>query len=85
MVNSVIREFFFYFLDWLWEIKSDYIKLPKTKEDIAHVEELFRHVGYPVCLGGIDCVHVPWLKCNVQLDTSNTVQEQVKRVPDGSL
>jgi hypothetical protein len=31
-----------HFLDWLLDIKSDYIiKLPKTKEDIAHVEELF--------------------------------------------
>jgi hypothetical protein len=27
------------------------------------------HVGYPVCLGSIDCVHVPWSKCTWTLQT----------------
>jgi hypothetical protein len=39
MVTIVFRYFFFSFLDWLWGIKSNYVYLPKTKEDINHVED----------------------------------------------
>jgi hypothetical protein len=41
MVTTVFRYFFFSLLDWIWDIKSNYIYLPKTKKDINRVEELF--------------------------------------------
>jgi hypothetical protein len=65
--TAIFREFFYYFLDWLWAIKGDYIKMPTTKEEIEHVESLFRLVGHPSFLGSIDCVHIPWRKCTWKL------------------
>jgi hypothetical protein len=45
------------------------VQIPTTKEEIDHVENLFSHVGYPGCLGSIDCVHIPWRKCTWTLQT----------------
>jgi hypothetical protein len=76
VVTTMFRDFFFSFLDWLSDIKSKYIYLPKTKDDINHVEELFRLIGNPGCLGSIDCVEVPWRKRTWTLQTQckNTIK-----------
>jgi hypothetical protein len=63
LVTTVFRVFFYLFLDWLWDIRTQHVKIPTTKEEIDHVENLFFHAGYPGCLGSIDCVHIPWRKC----------------------
>jgi hypothetical protein len=67
LVTTVFRVFYF-FLHWLWDIRTQHVKMPTTKE-IDHVENLFCHVGCPGCLGSIDCVHIPWRKCTWTLHT----------------
>jgi hypothetical protein len=69
LITTLFRGFFNFFLDWLWDIRTQHVKMPTTKEEINHVENLFCHVGYPGCLGFIDCVHVPWRKCTWMLQT----------------
>jgi hypothetical protein len=68
LVTTVFR-FFYFFLDRLWDIRTQHVKMPTTKEEIDHAEHLFCHVGYPGCLGSIDCIHVPWRKCTWTLQT----------------
>jgi hypothetical protein len=59
-VGSVFREFFYLFLDSHWDIRHIHIIVLETKEEIDHVENLYRLIGYPGCVGSVDCVHVPW-------------------------
>jgi hypothetical protein len=41
-------------------MKDEYIKLPCIKDEINHVERLYRAVGHPGCSGSINCVRVGW-------------------------
>jgi hypothetical protein len=52
--------------------------MPTTKDEIDHVENLFRLAGYPGYLGSIDCVHNPWRKWTW------TLQVQCKNKNKGS-
>jgi hypothetical protein len=69
LITTVFRIYFYFFLDWLWDVRTQHVKMPTIKEEIDHVENMFFHVGYPGCLGSIDCVHVPWRKCIWTLQT----------------
>jgi hypothetical protein len=86
IAGSVFRELFYLFLDWHWDILYIHIIVPETKEEIDHVENLYRLIGYPGCVGSVDCVHVPWgayrwtlqTKCkNKQKQTPTTVVFEV--------
>jgi hypothetical protein len=60
---STLRKFFLEkFLVWFWTMRHDFIKLPKTDDEINHVERLFRAYGHPGAVGSIDCVHIGWHK-----------------------
>jgi hypothetical protein len=41
------RDYFFLFLYWHWDITYFHIKIPTTKEEIDHVENLYRLIGHP--------------------------------------
>lgn len=56
--------FFERFLRWFNNrYKDEYIQLPKTDEEIKHVEGLYCDLSLPGCLGSTDIVHVGWDKC----------------------
>jgi hypothetical protein len=57
IVGSVFRESFYHLLDLYWDICHIHIKVSETKEEVDHVENLYRLIGYPGCVGSIDCVH----------------------------
>jgi hypothetical protein len=58
-MGSVFRELFYLFLDWHWDTPHIHTIVPKTKDEIDHVENLYRLIGYPGCAGSVECVHVP--------------------------
>jgi hypothetical protein len=69
------RKFFLEkFLVWFCTIRHDYIKLPKTDDEINHVERLFCAYGHPGAVGSIDCVHIGWHKCRhtLKIQFTNT-------------
>jgi hypothetical protein len=43
-------------------MRHDFIKFPKTVDEINHVERLFCACGHPGALVSIDCVHIGWHK-----------------------
>jgi hypothetical protein len=63
MDYNMFRSFYGKFLNWMWLIKDDYIHLPKTDEEINHVERLYHRIGFPGAIGSVDCVHLPWNSC----------------------
>jgi hypothetical protein len=69
IVGSVFREYCHIFLDWHWYIRDTHIKMPETKDEIDHVENIYCLIGYPGCLDSIDCVHIPWGACTWTLQT----------------
>jgi hypothetical protein len=70
---SSSRNFFLEkFLMWMWELKDEYIYLPWTKEEINHVERLFRTCGHPCAIGSIDCIRVGWHTCRYTLKVKCT-------------
>jgi hypothetical protein len=69
IVGSLLRNFFYLFLDWHWDKTNLHIKIPTTREEIDHVENIYHLIGYPDCLCIIDCVHLPWGACTWTLQT----------------
>jgi hypothetical protein len=60
MDYNMLRSFYKKFLNWMWLMKDDYIHLPKTDEEINHVERLYHGIGFYRATGYPDCVHLPW-------------------------
>jgi hypothetical protein len=69
MDYNMFSSFYEKFLTWMWLMKDDYIHLPKTNEEINHVEWLYHHIGFPGAIGSVDCVHLPWNSCRHTLRT----------------
>jgi hypothetical protein len=69
IVAFIFRDFFYFFLDWHWDIRHLYIKIQTIREEVDHVQNLYRLIGFPACLGSIGCVHVPWGACTWTLQT----------------
>jgi hypothetical protein len=59
-----IQKFFFTFLDAFYnDLKSKYIKLPPSVDELHQVTRPYESVGLPGACGLIDVVHVKWLYC----------------------
>jgi hypothetical protein len=67
MDYNMFRSFYEKFLNWMGLMKDDYIHLPKTDEEINHVERLYHRIGFPRAIGSVDCVHLPWNSCRYTL------------------
>jgi hypothetical protein len=63
MDYNMFRSFYEKFLNSAWLMKDDYIHLPKTDEEINHVERLYHRIGFPGAIGSVDCVHLTWNSC----------------------
>jgi hypothetical protein len=55
-------------------MRHDFIKFPKTDDNINNVERLLRACGHPGAVGLIDCVHIGWHKCRntLKIQCTNT-------------
>jgi hypothetical protein len=70
--NSFRNIFLDHFLKWMYAMKDEYIKLPRTEDEINQVEHLYPDVGHPSCIGSIECVHVGWNACKHTLKAQCT-------------
>jgi hypothetical protein len=70
--NSFRNTFLDHFIKWMYAMKDEYIKLPRTNDEINYVERLYRAVGHPDCIGSIDCVPVCCNACKHTLKVQCT-------------
>eukprot|EP00961_Rhodomonas_salina_P033786 454541-Rhodomonas_salina.1 len=42
---------------------DEFVVAPGSAAEVAKVEAVYRHMGFPGCVGSIDCVHVAWEGC----------------------
>jgi len=56
-------EFFKKFVQFLYDIRSDYIYLPRNQDELLPVMKRYEEVGLPGCMGSVDVVHVKWSNC----------------------
>jgi hypothetical protein len=43
--------------------RKAFIYLPQDGEDLKKVMEIYARLGFPGCIGSMDCTHVHWLNC----------------------
>ena len=51
------------FLEHIYEIRQEWIKLPKDMVDLNKVMTVHKQSGLPGCCGSIDVVHCKWSNC----------------------
>jgi hypothetical protein len=68
------HHFFYEFALWIAAQSSEYIVLPRTADELAHVMDLwYIIVGLPGCADSADCVHhVFWDACPAPLQSSRS-------------
>lgn len=57
------RKFFHLFLDKMYSIRDDHIRLPTDKDELQEVMDEYAAKNLPGCAGSIDVVHVYWHCC----------------------
>ena len=55
--------FFLQFVKFLYEIRDEYIHLPKDDDELKEVMSRYEEMGLPGAMGSIDVVHVKWSNC----------------------
>ena len=56
-------EFFKRFVQFMYDMRSEYIYLPRNEEELLPVTKRYEEVGLPGCMGSVDVVHVKWSNC----------------------
>ena len=46
------------------EMKEELLRLP-TNDEVISIEERYRKLGFPGCLGAVDCAGLAWDMCPV--------------------
>ena len=70
------RNFFHRFVRWFVpSYEAEWVHLPVTQEEIAHVEGHYRKHHVPGCIGSIDCVHIGWDMCPAGLQSDCSGKE----------
>ncbi len=60
---ETLRTFFHKFVEYVAALYPEYVKAPETDTEIRWVMEQYKRLGFPGCLGSIDCVHIHWERC----------------------
>jgi len=61
--ESVLEDFFRQFCVKMLTLYDEFVVAPGSAAEVAKVEAVYRHMGFPGCVGSIDCVHVAWEGC----------------------
>ena len=71
-VHEETHRLFFHnqFCKWGERVSTDKIRMPSTEEELRHVLGLYERVGFPGCVGSVDCVHVVWDRCPAGVHSS---------------
>jgi hypothetical protein len=65
--ESTVNKFFKMFItNYAAAMFSKYVYVPEG-EEMDRVEEVYRHMGFPGCIGSMDCTHIFWDKCPEKL------------------
>ncbi len=59
-VASIFKSFL---VDYTSKFYDDFVHMPKG-DDLLNVLEVYRKLGFPGCVGSIDCTHITWQACN---------------------
>jgi hypothetical protein len=61
--EEVHRQFFKKWLQHMASVKDEFIFFPR--DDVGHnfVVDEYASIGFPGCIGSVDCVHIGWDKC----------------------
>ena len=65
--GNVHRVFFHMFIDLIAEMKTEWIKMPETPEELEKVTQDFEKWHFHGCCGSMDVVHIGWDCCPVEL------------------
>ena len=65
--EGAMCEFFHQFCErFVQEYYHDFVKRPEG-DDLQSVMEIYEKLGFPGCVGSIDCTHIRWDRCPVSL------------------
>ena len=67
-----------FFIDWttnMSSIKAEYIYMPRNDAELKFVVGEYEELGLPGCIGSVDCVHIGWDNCPVQMKNMYTGKE----------
>ena len=67
-----------FFIDWVTKmssLKAEYIYMPRDDTELKFVVGEYEELGLPGCIGSIDCVHIGWDNCPVQMKNMYTGKE----------
>ena len=45
------------------EYRETWIQYPQTAEDVDHILEHYRRLGFPGAVGSVDCTHIWYAMC----------------------
>jgi hypothetical protein len=62
--EKTIQEFFkFFCLQVAKHLYQRFICFPSTVAEVAKCVKTYEKENLPGCMGSVDCVHIPWIKC----------------------
>jgi hypothetical protein len=67
-----------FFIDWttkMSSLKAEYIYMPRDDTELKFVVGEYEALGLPGCIGSVDCVHIGWDNCPVQMKNMYTGKE----------
>jgi hypothetical protein len=57
--------FVIFVINFATRLKSEFIRMPEG-EELHLIHNVYRKLGFPGCIGSIDCTHVRWRNCPVR-------------------
>lgn len=79
--EKTIQEFFKFFCAVVAQnLYSQFICFPSTAAEVAACVATYLKENLPGCMGSIDCVHIPWIKCLASVRSWFTGKEGVPTV-----
>jgi len=66
-VHGIIKKFLHTFVE---RYESDWLQRRPTLEELHHIMETYRKLGFPGAIGSVDCTHVDWNKCPYSMANS---------------
>jgi hypothetical protein len=61
---EIHRVFFHLFcIKFIAKYRHVHIVAPTTDSEISHSLRMYERLGFPGCVGSVDCTHIPWDRC----------------------
>ena len=71
-----LTSFFHDFTEWLATCEWDtHVSMPTTNDEIEYVLRQYSALGFPGCIGSIDCCHIHWDRCPATETNRHTGKE----------